>query len=46
MDIHEAPARSMAFFSRETSRAESSMSTWAVIALLLVLVALAIGGPL
>lgn len=38
-------AQSIAFFSRDLSRAESSMSAWAVIALLLVLAALAIGGP-
>jgi hypothetical protein len=40
----ETPDRSMAFFSRTPSRAESSMTAWAAIALLLVLVAIAIGG--
>jgi hypothetical protein len=37
--------RSIAFLSREPSRAEASMATWAVIALLLVLVAILIGAP-
>ena len=37
--------RSIAFLSREPSRAEASMATWAAIALLLVLVAILVGGP-
>ena len=43
--MSETPDRSLAFFSRTPSRAEASMATWAAIALLFVLVAIAIGGP-
>lgn len=39
------PARSIAFFSSDTTRSESSMTAWAAIALLIVLITLAIGGP-
>jgi hypothetical protein len=39
------PDRSLAFFSHQTTRAEASMTTWAAIALFLVLVTLLIGGP-
>jgi hypothetical protein len=38
-------ARSIAFFSHKVARAESSMTTWATIALLCVLITLVIGGP-
>ena len=38
--------QSMAFFSHSPARAEAAMGTWAVIALLLVLTMLVIGGPL
>jgi hypothetical protein len=41
----EPAARSIAFFSRQTSRAESSMTMWAAITLLVVLALLVIGGP-
>ena len=40
----EAPDRSLAFFSRNPARAETSMGIWASIGLLLVLAALAFGG--
>lgn len=36
--------RSLAFFSRETARSESSMIVWTTLALLLVLAVLLIGG--
>lgn len=42
----EAPDRSIAFFSRTPSRAEAAMAIWAVIALLVVLAVIALGGPL
>lgn len=41
----ETADRSIAFFSHKVARSESSMATWAAIALLFVLTALAIGGP-
>lgn len=37
--------RSLAFFSRETARSESSMIVWTILALLLVLGTIMIGGP-
>lgn len=39
------PDRSIAFFSRKIARSESSMTTWAAVALLVVLLVLMIGGP-
>ena len=41
---NETAARSIAFFSHELSRSESSMALWATIALLFVLAVLAIRG--
>ena len=38
--------RSFAFLARASAPVESTMTTWAVIALLLVLVMIAVGGPL
>ena len=37
--------RSIAFFSRETARSESSMIAWTILALFLVLATIVIGGP-
>jgi len=43
--LFNPPDRSLAFFSREAARSESSMTTWAAVALLVVLLVLLIGGP-
>ena len=39
------PDRSIAFFSHTPKRAEASMLTWTIFALVLVLAVLAVGGP-
>jgi hypothetical protein len=39
------PDQSLAFFSRNAARSESAMRVWTVVALLLVLAVLVLGGP-
>jgi hypothetical protein len=40
-----SPERSLAFFSHEPARSEASMLVWTILALMLVLGVLVIGGP-